>query len=107
MTQPETPLDVWARTPFSDATEMIAAMQDPRYKSYIYPNKYREAVEAKIGISEGIGVDQTRSLGVEQSIGIGTGTMTGGTPAEDQKAIAREFAASRPDAPLAVNPNTI
>ncbi len=102
MSQSETPLDVWARTPFGDASEMIAAMQDERYKSYIYPNKYREAVEAKIGISEGIGTDNVRSLGVEQSLVIGTDGN-----GEDRATIEREFAASRPDEPMAVNPNTI
>jgi hypothetical protein len=104
MSNPQTPLDVWATVPFSDASEMIAAMSDPRYKSPIYPNRFREAVERKVGISEGIGTDNVRDTTDTslRSIGIGTGALTGESPAEIQTEPSREYAASRPDAPMAI-----
>ena len=105
MTQPETPLDIWARTPFSDQFEMSEAIRSPRYKQ---SDAFRAAVAAKIDISQGLGVDQIRVGGVEQSIAIGTGSLTGeSSSVQDQKAIEREYAASRSDAPLDVNPNAI
>jgi hypothetical protein len=107
MSQPEISLEEWAKLPFGDASEMIAAMRDPRYRSPIYPNRYNEAVAAKIALSEGIGTDQIYVGAVEQSVQIGTGSITGESPAEDQKAAERAFAESRPDAPLAMNPNRI
>jgi hypothetical protein len=107
MSQPEISLEEWAKLPFGDASEMIAAMRDPRYRSPIYPNRYNEAVAAKIALSEGIGTDQIWIGDRENSVQIGTGSLTGESPAEDHKATERAFAESRPDAPLAVNPNKI
>jgi len=111
MSNPQTPLDVWAGVPFSDTSEMIAAMQDPRYKSYIYPNNYRLAVEAKIGISEGIGTDQVLDNTpptLLRSTGIGTDSLHDRTvTAEDQAELQRTYAESRPDAPMAVDINKI
>jgi hypothetical protein len=104
MSNGQMPLSEWAKLPFGDASEMIAAISDPRYESYIYPNNYRAAVEQKIGISEGCGTDNVRSLGVEHSVTIGTDSLTA---AEDQAAIEREFAATRPDQPMAVDSNKI
>jgi len=96
MSNGQMPLSEWAKQPFSDSSEMMAAISDPRYSSYIYPNRYREAVEAKIGISEGCGTDNVRSLGVEHSVTIGTDNLQpapDGSTASDER--TAEQAATR------------
>src|SRR6266566_1595927 len=84
----QTPLDVWASVPFSDSTEMQDAIRDPRYSSYVYPNRYREAVEAKIGISEGVGTDNAQSITPEgfRSTYLNTESIVDGSVAEEQRA---------------------
>src|SRR2546426_6516146 len=95
------------KIPISGPEELISLIRDPRYRSPHYPNRYVEMVEARIAISEGIGTDQTRSLGVEHSVTIGTGALTGESPAEDQQSIEQAYAESRPDSPMAVDINKI
>ena len=98
----ELPLSELAKIPFETPEAMMAAIRDPRYSSPHGDGAYRRMVEARIGISTGIGTDQAVSLGVEQSIGIGTDGL-----AEDQKTLEQAYRESLPDAPLAVNPNRI
>src|SRR6266487_2983653 len=88
MTNAQTPLDVWATVPFGDSSEMQEAIRDPRYASYVYPNRYREAVEAKIGLSEGVGTDDTRSITPEgfRSTYLNTEAIVDGSVAEQQRA---------------------
>jgi len=103
-TTPETPLDQYSKVAYSDEWEMMNDIRSPRYQQ---SQAFRDCVAAKIMISTGIGTDNIYSGSVERSVSIGTGSLTGESPAEDQKATERAFAASRPDAPLAVNPNRI
>jgi len=103
-TTPETSLDHYSKTPYSDQFELMADMGSPRYNQ---SEAFRACVAAKIAISTGIGTDNTYSGGVEHSVSIGTGSLHGAAPAEDQAAIEQEFAASRPEHPMAVNPNKI
>ena len=71
--QPQTSLDVWAAIPFSDSSELVAAMSDPRYKNNtVHPNRFVEAVERKLALSEGVGTDSVRVGDVEQSIQVDT-----------------------------------
>ena len=88
MSNQQTPLDVWATIPFGDTNEMQQAISDPRYSSYVFPNRYREAVEAKIGLSEGVGTDDTRSITPEgfRSTFLNTESIVDGSVAEQQRA---------------------
>jgi len=101
----EMPLSEWSKIPFQGQDEVLAAMSSERYRS-MYGEAYRAAVAAKLAISE-VGLDKNYSGRVENSVTIGTDSLYGAAPAEDQKAVERAFAALRPDAPLAVDPNRI
>ena|SRR5437773_1615817 len=103
--QKQTPLDVWATVPFSDSSEMQEAIRDPRYSSYVYPNRYREAVEAKIGISEGVGTDSIRIGTVEQSIQVDT-SEAGAEQLRKQAEAQRAFGEAMGDSPMALPPAT-
>ena len=54
-------LDGWAKVPFRDNDELVAAMQDPRYKSNTGGDAYRAAVATKLALaitdSSGHGTD--------------------------------------------------
>src|SRR6266704_2009230 len=108
MTNAQTPLDVWATVRFGDSSEMQEAIRDPRYASYVYPNRYREAVEAKIGLSEGVGTDDTRSITPEgfRSTFLNTESIVDGSVAEQQRAAqAADLEAFKSShGPMAVQP---
>src|SRR5256885_16849598 len=57
--------------PFQDASELIQAMSDPRYRSPIYPNLFRHMVERRASISVGIGTDDVHLGTREDSVYIG------------------------------------
>lgn len=44
-------LDAWSKIPFADNSELVSAMQDPRYRSSTGGEAYRAAVEAKIALA--------------------------------------------------------
>ena len=69
----ETNLSEWSKIPFSDTDEVIAAISNPRYASPYSP-VYRQAVEAKLAISEGVGTDNVYAK-ESNAVSIGTGPM--------------------------------
>ena len=73
MTDVKTPLQIWSETPFSDSSELVAAMSDARYKNNtVHPNNFVAAVERKLALSQGVGTDSIRVGDVEQSIQVDT-----------------------------------
>ncbi len=104
----QTPLDVWAAVPFSDSSELVQAMSDPRYKNNtVHPNLFVAAVERKLALSEGVGTDSVRSTTSEsfRTAEICTDAIVDGSVAEQQRAeqaaALEEFSKN---GPMAVQP---
>ena len=75
----------WSKIPLADDGELITAMSDPRYSSP-YSSAYRDAVAAKLAISEGVGTDRTYTGKQSNAVSIGTGSLheqADPTPSED------------------------
>src|SRR6266568_5425944 len=104
----KTPLQAWSEIPFGDASELVAAMSDPRYKNNtVHPNLFVAAVERKLALSEGVGTDSVRSTTSEsfRTAEICTDAIVDGSVAEQQRAeqaaALEEFSKN---GPMAVQP---
>ena len=104
MSNVQTPLAIWSETPFSSPEELVAAMQDPRYKASHAHNAYVAAVEAKIALSEGIGTDTIHVGTVEQSVYLGTDAAVAEQKAQEAEARRAFGEAIGPNSPMALPP---
>jgi len=84
-------LQAWSKVAFADEGELIAAMSDPRYSSP-YSSAYRDAVAAKLAISEGVGTDNTYAGKQSNAVSIGTGPLhEQSDPAPSDEAVVTEL----------------
>ena len=81
----QTPLDLYAATPYLDQFEMRQDMSSSRYQE---SQAFRDIVAAKIALSTGIGTDSVQSITSPEfrSTSVSLDAITDGSVAEQQRA---------------------